>query len=224
MPNLTNLSNASVVDTAVSGVSLAREFVPLVFMRLWDLAMAPFREPEMLWIIFPLLLTLIVLEFYFDRHGDDELGWAAAVANSLILFIVAMDLIRHSFPGETPWQVFKDLGVAAFTDATLPLEPQVLLLILFIGALGVGITVVNYYHLLPRKLAFEISGHPPVNFLAYFAIAIVYSSGKGHPIPLDLATLLGGVVLYLLLLLAVFSVKRAFRRLIAGSAGRSVFS
>jgi len=57
---------------------------------------------------------------------------------------------------------------------------------------GLAITIINYYHLLPRKLAFEMSSHPPVNFLAYFAIAIVYSAGTETEIPLDIPTLIAG--------------------------------
>lgn len=216
-------TNATLVDRAVETVTGARDFLPLVFVRMWDLISAPFHHPQMLWIISPLLITFIVLEFYFDRHGDEELGWAAAVANSLILFIVAIDLLRHSFPGATPVGVFMQVGRATFTEAELPLEPQVFILILFLGALGIGITIINYYHLLPRRIAFEVSGHPPVNFLAYFAIAIVYSSHGGHPLPLDLATLVAGALLYVVLLILFFLAKRAVRNFMHGS-GRGRWS
>ncbi|MBR9700918.1 hypothetical protein GOV11_03575, partial [Candidatus Woesearchaeota archaeon] len=204
-----NATNATLKERAGEAISTGVQFAPLVTERIMTLILAPFRYSDMLWIIFPLALTLIVLEFYFDRHGDEELGWAAAVANSLILFIVSMDLLRHSFPGLTPWEVFKEIGAAVFTKSTLPLEPQVLMLILFLGALGLFITLSNYYHLLPKKLAFEVSGHPPINFLAYFAIAIVYTTGTEYEIPLDTPTLAAGIILYILMLLAVFIIKRA---------------
>ena len=74
-----NVSNIT-AKAIGTGVDVAQSFLPLVLHRMWELVAAPFRHPEMLWILFPLFLTLIVLEFYFDRHGDDELGWAAAVA------------------------------------------------------------------------------------------------------------------------------------------------
>jgi hypothetical protein len=215
-----NATNATLLDKASDVASVAQSFLPLVLSRMWDLVAAPFRNQEMLWIIFPLLLTFIVLEFYFDRHGDEELGWAAAVANSLILLIVALDLLKHGFHQATPWAVLREIALAIFTDSTLPLEPQVLLLILFVGALGVAITLINYYHLLPRKLAFEVSGHPPMNYLAYFAIVIVYSTGTTHEIPLDLATLIAGALLYVMLLVLFFFARRFVRNAFGGSGGR----
>jgi hypothetical protein len=188
--------------------SSAGQYIALVLSRLWDLISAPFIHQEMLWIIFPLFFTLIVMEFYYDHHEDEELGWGAALANSLILLIVSIDLLKHSFHYATPFVVAKEIFLAAFTDATLPLEPQVLILILFLGGLGAFITIINYFHLMPRQLAFVLSGHAPINFLAYFAIAIVYSTGTEHPIPFDMPTLIAAAILFILILLAIFSIKR----------------
>jgi hypothetical protein len=207
------MANSTLNETVTStAVVSAQTFIPLVFERLYELLAAPFRHQEMLWIIFPLFFTLIVMEFYYDRNRDEELGWGAALANSLILIIVALDLLKHSFHYASPLVVFKEVGVAAFTDEVLPLAPQVFLLIMFLLILGVSITVINYFHLMPRKLAFVISGHPPVNFLAYFAIAIVYSTGTGHEIPFDLATLVAGALLFILILIVIFSIRKLVER------------
>lgn len=218
--NLTNVTNPALIGKAADIAVSAKDTMPLIFQRVWDLASAPFHHQEMLWILFPLLFTLIVLEFYFDRHGDEELGWGAAIANSLILVFVGIDLLKHSFHYETPWVVLKEISLAVFTDATLPLEPQVLILILFLGAMGLAVTLINYYHLLPRKMAFVISGHPPINFLAYFAIAIVYSTGTESEIPFDLTTLIAGAILFIILLVIFFLFKRSVNRFIGGDNGR----
>lgn len=213
--NATSLLNETIMKAADAAVTM-QSFLPLVFVRLWELLSAPFRHQEMLWIIFPLFFTLIVMEFYYDRHDDEELGWGAALANSLILIIVSIDLLKHSFHYATPFVVLKEIVLAAFTDANLPLAPQVLILILFLGALGLTITIINYYHLLPRKMAFIISGHPPINFLAYFAIAIVYSTGTSHEIPFDIATLAAGFLLFIVILVIVFSIKKFVQRILGG--------
>jgi len=202
--NQTLTQTVSWADRAFEGIWSFWGLLPLAFERLFALVKAPFLHPEMLWIITPLFLTFIVLEFYLDRHRDEELGWAAAVANSLVLCIVALDLLRHSFPGETPWGVLKVTLIAGLTEATLPIVPQVMLMILLLGAIGVGVTLLNYYHLLPKQLAFMVSGHPPVNFLAFFAIVIVYTTGTEHAIPLDTASVTGGVFLYFILNMLVF--------------------
>lgn len=220
-----NLSNSSIINTEALNATLAKVtekageaaavahgFLPLIFIRLWDLVAAPFRHAEMLWIIFPLFFSLIVLELYFDRHGDEEIGWAAALANSLVLIFVAIDLVKRSFENATPWSVLKTIGLSIFGDGTLPITPQVLILILFLGAFGIVVTIVNYFHLLPKKLAYILSHHAPINYLAYFAIAIVYSDKTASPIPFDIPTLIAAALLFVLLLLIVFSVKRFFRR------------
>jgi hypothetical protein len=211
-----NATNSSIL-TAERVVSV-QSFVPLVFSRLWDLIAAPFRHGEMLWIILPLFFTLIVMEIYYDRHRDEELGWGSALANSLVLVFVAIDLIKTSFDHATPWEVFSQCMVAAFTDASLEVPSQVVLLILFLGVLGIAVTIINYFHLLPRKMMYVISGHPPINFLAYFAIAIVYSTGSAHEIPFDMATLIAGALLFVILCLIVFGIKKIYQRL-AGDIG-----
>ncbi len=201
------------IGTLAKTTSIIYSFLPLVFVRLWALITAPFLHGEMLWIIFPLFFTLFVMEFYYDKNNDEELGWGAAIVNSLLLIIVTIDLIKVAFHGATPWEVLKQVVLAIFTSSTLPIAPQVILLIIFLGALGIAVTLINYFHLLPRMIAFEVSSHPPMNFLAYFAIVIVYTAGTPYEIPFDLATLTAAVLLFVLILVVVFWLKRLKRRL-----------
>jgi hypothetical protein len=195
-------------ETAVAAPS----FIALVFVRLWELIIAPLRETEMLWIIFPLIFTLLVMEFYYARHRDEELGWGAAIANSMVLIFVAIDLIKTAYNYATPWAVAKNVVLAIFGEGSLAIPVQVFILISFIFLLGLGLTIINYFHLMPRQVAYVVSGHPPVNFLAYFAIIIVYSAKTEHAIPFDMATLVAGAILFILILVIVFSVRKLFTR------------
>jgi hypothetical protein len=222
--NTTAQALNSTVSKAGDALSAAQSFIPLVFLRLWDLITAPFRHAEMLWIILPLFFTLIVMEFYYDRHDDEEMSWGAALANSLVLIFVAIDLIKVSFNNATPWAVLKQVVLYIFSDAQLDIAPQVLLLIIFLGCLGIGVTIINYFHLLPKRIAYIVSGHPPINFLAFFAIAIVYSTHTNHPIPFDMATLVAGALLFVLILLAVFGVKKFFRRITGNDDRKSIWN
>jgi hypothetical protein len=220
--NVTAAANSTLSKAAGQAAELlpaTQSFFPLIFIRLWDLLAAPFRHGEMFWIIIPLFFTLIVMEFYYDRHDDEELGWGATVANSLVLIFVAIDLVKESFGRQTPWTVGKSVVLAFFSDGALPVSFQVVLLIGFLGALGLVLTLISYFHLMPRKIMFNIAGHPPVNFLAYFAIAIVYSTNSSHPIPLDLATCVAGVLLFLIILFVVFGLKRTARRMTGDRKG-----
>jgi hypothetical protein len=209
--NSTNISinTTQITQRATETMSDWSTFLPLVLVRVWDILLAPFRYQDMLWIIFHLLVTLFVVEFYFMRHTDEELGWAAAVANSLVLFIIAIDLIRHTFH-DTPFGVLKTISWWLFAGGSLPISGQMLLLILILLAFAIGLTLVNFYHLLPKKMAFEISGHPPINFLAFFAIVIVYTEGTPHEVPLDIPAIVAGIIVYVMLLGVVFFTKRSF--------------
>lgn len=210
--NVTNETITPVLNDTLAKVTetatVAHSFLALVFIRLWELVLAPFREQEMLWIIFPLLFTLLVMEFYYDRHRDEELGWGAAIANSLVLIFISIDLLKTSYDYATPWTVIKNLALTIFGDETLLIPVQVFILIAFIFLLGMILTIINYYHLMPRKMAYVISGHPPVNFLAYFAIIIVYSARTPHAIPFDLPTLTAAALLFIIILAVVFSIRR----------------
>jgi hypothetical protein len=208
-----NLTNQTINETVTQATvaSQITGFIPLVFHRLWLLIAAPFAHPEMLWIVLPLFFTLFVMEFYYERHDNEELGWGAAVANSMILIFVAIDLIKTTFGYKPPWTVAMEIMRAIVSGESLPTSPQIVVLILFMGALGISVTLINYFHLLPGKVMFIVSGHPTINFLGYFAIAIVYSTHSEHPIPFDIPTLVAGVLLFVLILLGVFSIKRMTR-------------
>ncbi|MFC1649073.1 hypothetical protein ACFL1B_06505, partial [Nanoarchaeota archaeon] len=41
---------------------------------------APVFNPDMLWLVIPMVFALIVFEFYFGGHKKEELGWNSAVA------------------------------------------------------------------------------------------------------------------------------------------------
>ncbi|MFH1127379.1 MAG: hypothetical protein ABIG84_00395 [archaeon] len=54
---------------------------------------APFRNFDILWAILPLLLAWIVLEVYFSKHEDENMGWNTAVCNGLMLFWAGLNIL-----------------------------------------------------------------------------------------------------------------------------------
>ncbi len=134
----------------------------------------PLSNENLMWILVPLFLTLILMELYFGRYKKEELGWNTAFGNSLILIFVSANLINHLINNNL-WADPVKAGVV-FT-----------LLIL-----GFTLTLLDYFHALPEKLAFTVSSKFPISFIAFLAILFVYID-----IPLDTTTLVALTLIFL---------------------------
>lgn len=154
--------------------------------RFVELVQAPLSHPGMLWMTLPLLISTFLMTFYFGRYKEEDMGWNSAFANSLVLIFVSLDSIRFLLDNSS---VLSDNLVKAFS-------------VLFIVGYGLLLAFADFFHKLPRKLAFIISSPATVNILAYLNLAVIYTS-----IPLDAVTIISGVVLFAILF-ACFSIIR----------------
>ena len=123
-------------------------------------------KEEVLWILAPLVLTLVLMEIYFGRYRREELGWNTAFGNSLILIFVSANLLGHI--------VVNNL----WTD---PIRAGTVITLLFVGLV---LTLLDFFHALPESWAFAVSSKFPISFIAFLAILFVYGE-----IPLDYITL-----------------------------------
>lgn len=158
-----------------------------VAARAAGLALAPLHHREMLWVALPLLAMIASMELYFGIYADEELGWNSATANSLFLVLISLDLARKLF-SQVPFSlegVRMEMGLFAIALALL--------------ALGLVLFILNFKHVLPKRLAFSLTATLPVNIFAYFAVAVVYSnlSPGGEGIPLDMVTGVAAAVLFM---------------------------
>ncbi len=142
----------------------------ILVSRFSQLFFAPFNYPEIIWFVLPLGVSMILIEFYFGRYANEQLGWNSAVSNSMVLIFVGIDLLR------------KTIDTAPFS-----LE---FLISLSISILGVLFLYVNFFHKVPDRLAFVICSVIPINTLAYLAIVFVYSD-----IPFDLVSIIASVLI-----------------------------
>ncbi|MBR9703466.1 hypothetical protein GOV10_05475, partial [Candidatus Woesearchaeota archaeon] len=53
--------------------TIVTEVAPTLWERLTTIVAAPARYPEMVWILMPLLITLLLMTFYFGRYKREEL-------------------------------------------------------------------------------------------------------------------------------------------------------
>lgn len=145
----------------------------------------------MLWVILPLVATLLAMELYFGVYSSEELGWNTATGNSLFLVLISCDLFR---------QLFRSGAISLETMKASPTLFTIAGSLLFFGIVTF---LFNFKHALPRKFAFSISSILPVNLFAYLAVVLVYSnlpyiSSVG--IPIDGVTALAGLLRFISLI------------------------
>lgn len=148
--------------------------------RVWHIMSAPLAQREMLWMLVPLLATIIFMEFYFGRYKEEELGWNTAYGNALILLFIGIDLFRRSY---------EPLGIT-IREAITSGEPKIIIAIVLFG-FALLLLLIDFFHFLPKKVAYIISSPAYINLLALLGIIVVYSKN----IPLDWTTLAACIVM-----------------------------
>lgn len=171
-----------------------------LFNRGTDIVTSPIDTPDMLWMLLPLLATLLLMEFYFGRYKDEELGWNTAFGNSLVLLFVAIDSFRHLHEpsGES---VLEFLATAPDIKIIVPL---------MIVLMGLILMFIDFFHFVPKKIAYIISSPTYINLIGLFGIIIVYSES----VPLDWTTMLAFFIIFIianLIMLALYYVIPKYR-------------
>lgn len=154
----------------------------------------PLDNPDFLPSMMPLVIGLFVIEIYFARWHDEELGWNSAVSNSTLIITTALTLIYQ-------------LNLAPDPTGSRTVVAYGILL------LGLVYLALNFYHLWPARVAFNVSSSFMVYTLVYLAIVVVQEG-----IPLTEATFAGAVLAFLTIYVFFKAVKDIHRAL--GSAPR----
>ncbi len=170
-------------------LSFLKNSFSLIILRLQEFILAPTQNPDMIWMLIPIVFTLIVMEFYFGRYKSERLGWGSATGNSLVLILISMDLLRNLYQNNNLSFLFMKL--ITYSD----LATFVVFIVL---AEGLLIFILDFLHLWPEFFAFRVSSFLVVNLLAYIGVTLIYSG-----IILDMATL-AAVVIFFIIFSAVF--------------------
>ena len=169
-------------------------YVPKLLNRLITLLKAPAYNPNMIWIITPLILTLLIMTLYFGKYITEELGWNTAVGNSLVLVYTSIDLLRMIYNG----------GIITYAPTLINfvVDPVKSLVALGVGLFGLGLMLINFTHTLPKKVAYVFSSPLPISIIAYIALAVAYVD-----LEFSLLTISAGVLLYFVLLIILDLIK-----------------
>jgi len=161
--------------------------IPSVWSRFLELLTAPAVNPEMGWIITPLIVTLVLMTFYFGKYSKEDLGYNTSVGNAVVLLFVGMDILRYVYYSEFP------PSLLAYQN-----RPVVALVCLLVMFEAIALLYSSFFHTLPKKINYFICSPLPVNLQAYVAIAVVYSRIK-----FDWYTLLAAFLLFFALFLTM---------------------
>ncbi|MEA3378749.1 MAG: hypothetical protein U9Q69_03855 [Nanoarchaeota archaeon] len=155
--------------------------IDLVLNRTLEIIKAPLSQPNMLWILGPMVLAMFLMSFYFGRYKSEELGWNTAFGNSLILIFISVDLLRFLYNQGLLFQ----FSVHNALVAAIILE-------------GFLLTFFNFFHLMPKSFAFGLSSGQTVNVIMLFVIVLIYSQ-----LPLNYITAISCALLAIILLLSI---------------------
>lgn len=194
MVNITGTAINAAADKVPFMVAIKDTVLPMFYLRFLEIIGTPFDTPDIGWVLIPLLLTILMMELYFGHYSEEELGWNTAVGNSLVLIFVSVDLLRHLY-GNMHF-LTADLSSLPFFAKTI--------IALVIAGLALFMLFSDFFHILPKKVAFAVSATLPVNLLAVFSIILVYGN-----LPLDAYTILICIVLYVLLLLLFLGIQKS---------------
>jgi len=123
--------------------------------------LAPIRQPELLPTVLPLIIGVTVIELYFGKHTNEELGWNTAVGNSISWMSTGIILLITT---ETTQQE----RLATY------------------GIIGIGafLGYLDFYHKLSDTVAFIVSSSGVVYTLAYISVIMIKTS-----MPVNITTL-----------------------------------
>ncbi|TAL51735.1 MAG: hypothetical protein EPN86_06120 [Nanoarchaeota archaeon] len=151
----------------------------LIIPRMQDLLFSPLQQTEMLWVVVPLLMTILLMTFYFGAHKDEELGWNTAFGNSMVLIFTSINLLQRIY------------GNISFSHLIFNEDTIIALALMAEGFL---LMFINFFHFLPKKVAFYVSSPLHINIIALFGAIVVYST----KISADYVTIISIIILYII--------------------------
>lgn len=155
-----------------------------------EFILAPMRYPEILPTVLPIIVGAIVIELYFGKHTNEELGWNTSVGNAIVW--VTTGLVMY---------LTTDLGTQE-KYATAGLI-----------ALGLGVSYLNFYHKWSATVAFVASSSGLVYTLTYiFVVAVKTDMQLSN-------TVFKGAGIFLIGVMAAFQVIKSFETPVNDSIG-----
>ena len=159
----------------------------------WKIFITPWLNFETLWIILPLILILILIHLYFGRYRTEQLGWNSAFSNSISLLWICAILFRFLLEKN-------NLSITQILSQQRSLESLIIISILFIGVLF--LLILNFFHTMPKKIAYLISSANFTYVLAYIIISVIIGGFL-----LNIETLISSIIVFILIIIFLQIIK-----------------
>jgi hypothetical protein len=114
------------------------------------LFLAPLNYPEIVPTVLPLIVGAVIIELYFGKHPEEQLGWNTSVGNAVIWSVISLNLL-----------ITMDLSI---------IERQAVYGFMTAGAF---VTYMDFYHRWPPAIAYTVSSAGIVYSLAYILVVMV---------------------------------------------------
>ena len=164
--------------------------------RTLDIIKQPLIHKEMLWILLPLLVTLLIMEIYFGRYKREELGWNSAVSNSLVLFFVGMNLASFLYANNLL------VGLRNIQPEFIDIAIKKTLITLVIVLESIFLVTLDFFHLVPKSVAFGVSSETMMNYVGILSIILVYSNAA-----IDLITVPAILLIFIVFVLFFWTIR-----------------
>lgn len=151
---------------------MPQEFVvalQILWQRVVDIVQQPIINREMLWMLLPMLAALFLMELYFGKYKEEELGWNTAVSNSLVLFFVGMNLCYFLSANNLL------VGMSEVAPAVFDMALKKSFIAYFIIIESIFLLMLNFFHLAGKRFAFGVSSGLILNFIGIMAIIFIHS-------------------------------------------------
>lgn len=113
---------------------------------------APLQDQNILPTVLPLIMGAVIMELYFGKHKQEDLGWNTSVGNAVIWMTTGISLLMaESLSQPELYATYGLIGVGAF------------------------IAFMDFFHIWPSTVAFIVSSSAVVYTLAYTLVVIIKS-------------------------------------------------
>jgi hypothetical protein len=146
-----------------------------------EFILAPMRYPEILPTVLPIIVGAVVIELYFGKHTNEDLGWNTSVGNAIV------------------W-----VTTGSVMYLTTDLGTQEKYVTFGLIALGIGLSYLNFFHKWSSTVAFLASSSGIVYTLTYIFVVFVKTDMQLNN------TVLKGAGIFLIGVIAAFKIIKMF--------------
>lgn len=168
-------------------------FLGEIFPRFLEMIFVTIQKKETLEILIPLIITLFLVQLYFGRNKDEQIGWNTAYANCIVLLFVTAHLGTYVYE-QYGLDAFYNLGSVAYYKT---------LFVLILGLVALSLMFIDFFHSIDERFSFLMSSSIFINVISFIGVVLVYSS-----IEFDLVTLYASLFIFLLVIV-FFKIVRA---------------